>query len=701
MDLSAYISMLRRQASLLMSCSRGKSARVAIAVTLSATGCVSSHSTWKKTVGNDTCEVDRVMSEVDNPAPPIFHEASHTAAPVTADVVAASDLIYVDRNLDEVLREALQRSPVLRDLGGVILRSPETVKTNLTSRLQEADPRYGMEAALSAFDAQLAASAAFNNNDRIYNNAFFSGGAIGFQQDLHDYQVELSKRTATGSLLALRGVNNYDSNNAPANTFGSSWNSWIEGEVRQPLLQGGGLEFNRIAGPGATPGIYNGILIAKANADINQHDFTLALTDFVSNVENAYWDLYLAYRELDARKKAMEQALVVWNETKTLGDAGTIKAADEALARQQYYQLKAEVDEALSGRLLPGTQVRNGATGGTVQAGGGVLAAERRLRLLCGLPASDGSLIRPSEEPTMANIQFDWETSLQEAMTLRPEIQKQNITLKKRELELLAARNFVNPRLDAVGRYRFRGFGDDLAGGGNNGGFAPDSAWGNLGTGDQQEWMLGVEYTVPIGYRKAHAAVDHAELMVARERMVLKEQQREIVSHLSGATADVVRAFQSVENNLNQYLAARNYFEALENQKNKQGLDVESDRILDAQRRLVNAEIQFFRSRAEYAVALKNFHYEKGSLLNYKDLLLMGAEPTPVSLPIDSQEVPALPEEAPIPEGQTSPIDTAPTPDATSGDASPVRLPEVDFIPNEPASTDVESDPEVGAMSSL
>ena len=405
---------------------------VLLAISVSAAGCVKSPRTWQKTVGNDTADVDRVMLEIDNPAPPVFHEASQTAPPITADVVSANDMTYVDRNLDEILREALQHSVVMREIGGVILRSPEAMRTTLQTQIQEADPRFGMQSALSAFDAQLAATANFNSNNRIYNNNFFAGGATQFQQDLNDYEIELSKRAATGSLMTVRAVNNYDANNAPANTFYSSWNSWVEGELRQPLLQGGGVEFNRIAGPGATPGVYNGVLIAKANADINQHDFTIGLTDFVSNVENAYWDLYLAYRELDARKKAMEQALVVWNETKSNRNGIAIDAAAEALARQQYYQLKAEVDEALSGRVLPGTQVRNGSTGGTLQSGGGVLSAERRLRLLTGLPASDGSLIRPADEPTMARVNFDWDSSMHEAMTLRPEIQKQNIEVKKR-----------------------------------------------------------------------------------------------------------------------------------------------------------------------------------------------------------------------------------------------------------------------------
>jgi len=674
-------------------------------VSISATGCVTTPRTWQKTVGNDTSDVDQVMSQIDNPAPPIFHEASYSAAPITADVVSANEMSYVDRNLDEILRQALQHSTVMREIGGVILRQPETMRTTLQTQIQEADPRFGMESALSAFDAQLAASANFNSNNRIYNNSFFAGGATQFKQDLNDYQVELSKRTATGSLLAVRGVNNYDGNNAPANTFPGAWNSWIEGEVRQPLLQGAGAEFNRIAGPGATPGVYNGVLIAKANADINQHDFTIGLTDFVSNVENAYWDLYLAYRELDARKKSMEQSLIVWNETKSMMNGVSNDAASEALARQQYYQLKSEVDEALSGRILPGTQVRNGATGGTLQVGGGVLAAERRLRLLIGLPASDGSLIRPVDEPTTASVYFDWDSSMQEAMTLRPEIQKQNLALKKRELELLAAKNFVNPRLDAVGRYRARGFGDTLLGSGNQNGNAPASSIGNLATGNTGEWMMGVEFTVPIGYRKAHAAVDHAELMVARERIILKEQQREIVNNLSGATADAVRAYQALQNNLNQYIAADEYFKALANQK-QNGIEVASDRLLDALRRLVNAEIQFFRSRAEYAIALKNVNYEKGALLVYKDLRMLGEtitspEESPVAGTVPAEHFGSthdslIPAESEIIDG------------ASNNEAQPIDLPAYDHedatvSPDqylEPVNS-IESDAEVGAVSPI
>ena len=631
---------------------------------LASFGCSTPREAWRKTVGNDTTEVDAISWQVDNPNPPVYTDISPHERPVTARSISESEVTHVDWPLDQVLQYGLEHSTVLRDIGGTILRSPDTITTTLSTQLQETDPRFGMEAALSAFDAQLAASANFNNNDRLYNNAFFAGGTNAFRQDYHDYTMELSKRTATGSMVSLRGIHNYDSNNAPANTFRSSWDSWVEGEVRQPLLQGGGLEFNRIAGPGATPGVYNGVLIARVNSDINQADFNIALRDYISNVENAYWDLYLSYRELDARKKSMERALAIWNEYKGKAEGELISKAEEALARNQYFEMKAAVDEALSGKVLAGTQVRNGATGGTLQTGTGVLAAERRLRLLIGMPASDGSLVRPSDEPTMASIQFDWTSGMQQALSQRPELQRQNNSVKKREMELLAARNFLNPTLDAVGRYRFRGFGHGLLDNGNQSGATPASSLGNLATGDYQEWTLGVELTVPIGYRKAHAAVQHAELGLARERAIQREMQREIVSNLNGAFADVDRAYQAVQNTLNQYIAAKTYVDALETDRFVAGRNVQSDRLLDAQQRLVKAEIQFFRARAEYGIALKNIHYERGSLLDYKNLLVSGGG-TPPELP---PEIPAM---------ESDPLSPEPPPAPEPNDALEEALPSV------------------------
>ena len=44
--------------------------------------------------------------------------------------------------------------------------------------------------------------------------------------------------------------------------------------------------------------------------------------------------------------------------------------------------------------------------------------------------------------------------------------------------------------------------------------------------------------------------------------------------------------------------------------------------VLDAQRQLADALARYYQSRVEYAMAIRNVHYEKGSLLDYCDICL-------------------------------------------------------------------------------
>ncbi len=211
--------------------------------------------------------------------------------------------------LNEAVQLGLENSKVLRDLGGSVLRTPLLAQTIHDPAIQASDPRLGMDGALSAFDAQLSTSLFAYRNDRAFNNLFLGGGTFLFRQDLDNFVTELSKQTASGARVAVRHHIDYDDNNALANVFRSYFNTNYETEFRQPLLQGAGVDFNRIAGPNSTPGQINGVVIARINNDVSTAEFEIALRDYISNVENAYWDLYYAYRELDAKIAARDTSL--------------------------------------------------------------------------------------------------------------------------------------------------------------------------------------------------------------------------------------------------------------------------------------------------------------------------------------------------------------------------------------------------------
>ena len=453
------------------------------------------------------------------------------------------------------------------------------------------------------------------------NNEFFGGGTRLLQQDALVFQSQITKQAVTGTKFAFRHNFDYDANNAPSNLFPSAWNVNLETEFRHPLLQGNGMLYNRIAGPTNIPGLYNGVLIARVNTDVELADFEIGVRDLVSNIENAYWDLYYAYRDLEAKIAARDAALETWRRIHALYESGRRggEAEKEAQAREQYFRFQEEVQNALSGILIDGTRTDNGSSGGTFRGNGGVHVAERRLRRLIGLPPSDGRLLRPADEPLTALVAFDWTESTREAVLRRAELRRQRFETRRFELEWIASRNHLLPQLDTVGRYRWRGFGDELLDPqGNDGPF--DNAYENLTGGDFQEWQLGVEMNIPIGYRRGHTAVRNAELHLSRARAILHEQEHQVLHNLAGAVAELQRAYVVSQTTFNRLDAARQQQAAVQAafDADKAPLDL----LLEAQRQLASAETRYFRSLAEYAVAVKNVHYAKGTLLDYDGVFL-------------------------------------------------------------------------------
>ena len=547
-------------------------------------------------------------------------------APFALDTDSAS-VQYWDLTLDQAIQTALANSTVLRDLGARIIQSPTLTPTIYEPSVASTDPRFGEEAALSAFDAQLASRVFYEKNDQVLNNTLLGGGTNFFIQDLFQVQTELTKKAATGTTFTLRHNIQDDYNNSPSNIFGSAglidqhaWTWNFDAEIRQPLLKGAGVDFNRIAGPDSTPGVYNGVVIARINTQISSTDFQLALRDYLSNVENAYWELVFAYRDLDAKKLARDRSLETWQRVKQLNEQGVAGAEVDKVAQaaEQYFRFKQEVENALSGRLVDGTRDVNGSTGGTFQGTGGVYVAERRLRLIMGASINDGRLIRPTTEPVQAEIVMNWEELTKASLTQRAELVQQRLRIRRRNLELAASENFTKPELDMVGRYRFNGFSNNL--------YYPHFDLVNPPNpnqpvdSDKNEWQVGMELNMPIGFRQGYVGVRNAQLLLARDRAVLGDMERQIVHDVSNAVAEKSRAFQQVQTTYDRRISALRQFSVLNDEavrESARGKRLDFNLLLDAERRLADAESDYYRSTVGYAVAVKNVYVESGSLMEY------------------------------------------------------------------------------------
>src|SRR5690606_31379679 len=119
----------------------------------------------------------------------------------------------------------------------------------------------------------------------------------------------------------------YLGNNQRFQLFPSSYRGLLRADYRQPLWAGAGTEYTRIAGPvlRSLPGLSTvdqGVVVSRINTDISIADFEAGVTNLVRDVEDTYWDLYLAYRAYDAEVTARDALLTTWRQVKARGETG-------------------------------------------------------------------------------------------------------------------------------------------------------------------------------------------------------------------------------------------------------------------------------------------------------------------------------------------------------------------------------------------
>ncbi len=518
---------------------------------------------------------------------------------------------FRELTLDEAISIALQNSEILRSLSATVVQSTQGVNSSLDPAIQSTDPNFGIEAALSAFDTTLNSSIQYSNNDDTFNNSTTTGLATVVQQDLTDFRFGLNKTTAAGTQFSLDSSIIHDNSTNPALLFPSVFDTTWQASVRQPLLQGSGTLFNRTVGPLATAGFNgsSGFLISRSNHDISIAEFERNIKQMMLEIINAYWQLDLAFGNFQSIKASRDASQETWNISKARLDNGLPggEADREAQARAQFYQFESQLRQSLNGTLQ----------------------AEADLRRLLGLPQSDGTMLKPTDQPSTAQTVFDWNVIATDAVSHRVEIRQQSKRIEQRELFLLAARNFTRPRLDAIATYRNNGFGDNLFGdGGQFSGAFNEALAGNF-----DEWEVGLTLDVPLGFRQGYAGVRNAELQLRRERALLHELREQILHDLGTALRSLNQSQDVVELTQLRANASAESEQARNAAYKADAIGFED--LLDAQQNLLNAQLDFHVAETDYELALAQVLFESSHLL--EEYSIRFNEETPPPSPLEAR----------------------------------------------------------------
>lgn len=457
----------------------------------------------------------------------------------------------------------------------------------------------GVEDALAEFDAQASAFIDYQKGDRPNNvlpgNVF---NPVIAQSDSVTQQSAISKRFATGGVATFRQQILYSRNNtlAPsiARAVPSDWTAVLEAQIQHPLMRNRGTLVNRIP-----------VVLASLNEDIAIADFELQVRNLVADVQNAYWDLYVAYRAFSSTAIGRNSAQVTADFAKENLNQGIGTDQDLQQARGQYFSFQRQLTGALSGSNVIG------------QDRFGVYGRERALRELLGIAPTDGRLIRPVDEPTIARVEHDFYESLATARYLSPELRKTKIRIKQSELELMSAKNQIMPELNLSFTGRVVGVGDDLGPPGRRSQNFPaegSSALGELTEGNYVEGGVRLEFTpTAIGSRRELTRINGSEFRFHREKVLLQEQELAYASVLTTAYAKISTHYQQIKEASAEWQAYEQEVESrLAALKNGRG---DTNVVLQSQQRRADAQIAYYRAVGEYNKSLNYLDFLQGTLL--------------------------------------------------------------------------------------
>lgn len=451
--------------------------------------------------------------------------------------------------------------------------------------------RTAIPEAWAVFDPQLAAGAAYrdatNQLSAVQSFTFRPDDDGGDGQDpaaaprrLERQSFDLSATASTlfptGTRLALSGLLTSSETNFTPREYEGSWSL----ELRQSLLEGFGREVNLVA------------VRQSANRAVgSEWQLRRAVLEVVAAVETAYWELVLAQEVVDIREFGVRLASEQLALNRDLVDTG--RAVNSAVLSASAEQASRRADLA--------------------EAEGDVRALSATLtRLLGAGSAAPGERYAAVDEPDVERVAVDAERSVQLALELRPELYRDRAALANRDLEVIAARDLLEPRLDLSAGYGRSSLGPSLADAGEH--LIDDSPF--------DTWWLGVVLDLPLSRRGDRARLERATLTRLQAAAVLDDTASRVTEEVRRAAIDVETQWLRVE-------ATR---EAVEGRREE--LRIERDRyqvgmsrnldVLLVQRLLIQAEVDAAAARVDFLQALTELYRAEGTLLERRRIVVAG-----------------------------------------------------------------------------
>jgi outer membrane protein len=340
-----------------------------------------------------------------------------------------------------------------------------------------------------------------------------------------------------------------------------------------------------------------GIRIARLNSDISKEVFEQQVATTLQLVENAYWDLVQARKEVEVAEESLRLAQDLHRMNRVRVDVGT-------LAPLELVQSEVGIATRQESIILAQQTKEN---------------AEDTLRQL--LHLEEGELwnlpIVPTTPPETPVPQIDLDAAIATALVERPELRNQELQLDLRELDVAYFRNQMLPRLDLTARYGYNGIGgtvrNPVTGEVIQSGGASD-AIKQVRDRDFDGWRLQLDFAFPLQNRTARAAKAIADVNLEQGKTQLEELQETVRTEVRRAVRGVRASAQEIESASASVRLAEQNVDA-ERKRYENGLST-SFQVLEIQEDLTAARSRQVAAVGRYRRALAEYYRSIGRLLD-------------------------------------------------------------------------------------
>ena len=465
------------------------------------------------------------------------------------------------------------------------------LKNNLNIQIEQYNPEIGaanVRLEQSRFEPFFSAN--LNTTDATQPTGSILVGAQAINSRNFDYNFVLQQILKTGTTYSLSFNNTRIRTNQSFTSVNPRFDSTLFANVTQPLLRGFGKDVTLAP-----------LSIAQKNRIASDFRLQQRMQDIALQVEQVYWDLVHARRQLAVNKQALASAQDLYENNKKQVEVGTMAPLEIVVA-------EAEVASREEGII---------AIEATIQNLDNLL---KTIVLGTNDLANSTAEIIPADEPVVSPISMNEEEAIQRALADNPDLKSLQTEVESNQLNTRLASNNLKPQLDLKASLGYAGLGGDTLLLDNSqfpptvigtvpGGY-PD-ALSNLF--NNRTWSVGFVVGIPIGNGAAQANYVRADL-------TQKQSQRTLDSSRQQLILNVRTTYRNLQTDLKQLDAARAsrvlQEKKLDAEKKKLNVGLSTNHVvLDFQDDLLTAQSEELQAMVNYNKDLAQLQRYMGTSL--------------------------------------------------------------------------------------